>query len=247
VIAADIRGARRRWLASAGGALVITAALAFFFTLPLMQPVALTVAKPAPALRKVEIAKASSLDPALADEAAIKDQKPLFLPTERNVSLRAPRRPEAGRSVLDLDASRLSFGDAELKLNLPAPEQVPEKPAHVVLTDPAAAPLHGFGQANVRIDALKPRGGFVEVVDTATNRRVLAEALKPDAKPPTERPWRPMEFLARVEPSGLIGSLVITSRSDVEEVDNFFRIYLSRTYRIGERLPPGFYRIVVGP
>jgi hypothetical protein len=56
-----------------------------------------------------------------------------------------------------------------------------------------------------------------------------------------------MEFVAAVDPAGLVGPLVPTVRSGVEEVDNFFQNYLARTLRVGERLAPGFYRICVGP
>jgi hypothetical protein len=45
----------------------------------------------------------------------------------------------------------------------------------------------------------------------------------------------------------LIAPLTLTTRSGVEEIDNFYRNYLVRTYRVGERLAPGFYRITVAP
>jgi len=44
-----------------------------------------------------------------------------------------------------------------------------------------------------------------------------------------------------------VGDLVLTSSSDSEEVDSFFRSYLVKTFRLGERLNPGRYRILVGP
>jgi hypothetical protein len=76
---------------------------------------------------------------------------------------------------------------------------------------------------------------------------VLAETLPAEVAPPTTKAWQPMEFLAAVDPAGLVGPLVITEDSRVEEVNTYFRKYLAQTYRIGERLPPGFYRIIVGP
>jgi hypothetical protein len=59
--------------------------------------------------------------------------------------------------------------------------------------------------------------------------------------------WAPLEFLATVEAAGLVAPLTLTGRSGVDEVDAFFRNYLVRTFRLGERLPPGFYRITVSP
>ena len=36
-------------------------------------------------------------------------------------------------------------------------------------------------------------------------------------------------------------------RSDVDAVDAYFERYLTDTFRVGDRLAPGFYRIRVGP
>jgi hypothetical protein len=245
----ELVGTKRRWLASAAGAVVIVAAGLLLMRVPAPPPAPLaTGSTPSRATRPaVELAKAGAVGQALTEEAVLHDQRPLFLPTERNVALRPPRRPEAGRTVLDQDASHLVFGAAELKLGLPQPEIVAEKPAEVMLKDAAPTPLHGFGRANPDVQPDAPRGGFLEVRSTATNRRMLAFTLGIDAKPPTERPWKPVEFLVRVDAAGLVGPLTITVRSDVEEVDRFFRNYLGGTFRIGERLPPGFYRVVVGP
>jgi hypothetical protein len=69
-----------------------------------------------------------------------------------------------------------------------------------------------------------------------------------DAKPPAStRPWDPMEFVAAVDAAGLVGPLVPTARSGVDEIDAYFGHYLADTLRVGQRLSPGFYRIVVGP
>jgi hypothetical protein len=56
-----------------------------------------------------------------------------------------------------------------------------------------------------------------------------------------------MELFAAVDAAGLAAPLLVTEGSRVDEVDAHFRKMLAQTYRIGERLPPGFYRIVVGP
>jgi hypothetical protein len=68
-----------------------------------------------------------------------------------------------------------------------------------------------------------------------------------DARPPAAAQWRPMEFIAAVDPSGLVGPLVPTSRSGADDVDTYFGHYLADTLRVGQRLAPGFYRITVGP
>jgi hypothetical protein len=47
--------------------------------------------------------------------------------------------------------------------------------------------------------------------------------------------------------AGLAGPLVVTESSRVEEVDVHFRRQLRQVFRLGERLAPGVYRVVVGP
>ena len=42
-------------------------------------------------------------------------------------------------------------------------------------------------------------------------------------------PWQPMEFIAAVDPAGLVGPLVPTARSGVDEVDAYFGRYLADT------------------
>ncbi len=56
-----------------------------------------------------------------------------------------------------------------------------------------------------------------------------------------------MEFLAAVDPAGLVGPPVLMLRSDAADVEAYFGRYLADTLRVGQRLSPGFYRICVGP
>lgn len=250
-MSATLVGNKRRWIAAAAGALVVMLAMLSLLRVP-TEPVppfvSLSVSVPNTGRMAIQLTNAGGADQRLTDEASMHDQIPLFLPTSRNVALKPPPRPEAGRVLLEQEVSRNSFGSGELRLNLPAPEVVAERPVEVMLAGAPAVPLYGFGRSKVTPEAPPPHGAFVEVFSVATNRRVLGpEALGVDAKPPTERIWRPLEFLARVNATGLAGPLTLTVRSDVEEVDKFFRNYLGETFRIGDRLPPGSYRITVGP
>jgi hypothetical protein len=173
------------------------------------------------------------------------DQTPLFLPTDRNVAVPRIRRPDMGQSVLEQDAVRVTFGEADLKLALSNPVEIAVMPAEVMLND-AVTPWYGLGQGGLSGAPLPARGGFVEVRNVGTNRQIMGEPLL-QAKPPAGKPWRPMEFLAAVDAAGLVAPLVISERSDVEEVESYFQTFLTKTFRIGERLPPGFYRVIVGP
>jgi hypothetical protein len=246
-MSAEVVGAKRRWLASAGGAFVVAALVVLLLRVPYVAPPMTEPVRTQRPVKPVEVARAGGADRTLNDEAVMHDQAPLFLPTRRNVTFRPPPPPEAGRTVLDLDDKRYSFGEAELRLNLPPAKHVPETPTEAMLTENSAAPLFGFGRSDQAVTPLPVRGAVVEIRSSGTNRRVLVQMLGIEAKPPTERAWRPLEFLVCVDAAGLVGLPVLTEGSDVGEVDKFFRNYLAQTFRVGERLPPGFYRILVGP
>lgn len=235
-------GHGRRWAISAGGAAALTVlALLVLQTLKLPAIEAPVRAKPTP----IELTR---VNPQVNKAALLHDQIALFLPTERNVTMKPVARMEAGQGLLQHDTGRpMPFGDAELTLHLPPPVVVAAKPETVILDDAAPTPLLGFGRIDSREPALPSRGAVVEVRSNRTNQRVQLWFLPPEARPPGAKAWRPMEFVARIEAAGLVGALAIAEHSDVEEAEIFFRNYLAQTYRIGERLPPGIYRIAVGP
>jgi hypothetical protein len=91
------------------------------------------------------------------------------------------------------------------------------------------------------------RGGLLEVIAAGTGERVLTAELPEALLPPGGKAWEPLELLAIVDVAGLAGPLVVTESSRVEEVDVHFRRQLRQVFRLGERLAPGVYRVVVGP
>lgn len=202
----------------------------------------------------VQMARPTEADRVLKDEALIRDLRPLFLPTQFNSSLPEPRR-DAGYTILDEERPRLEFTETELGIakGLPPAATLNGRAAEkargldVLAPEDIAVGLTGFGRQERVVERLPARGGFVEVVAAATGERVLAEALPPTMGPAAGKAWEPMELFAAVDAAGLAVPLVVTEGSRVDEVDAHFRKVLAQTYRIGERLPPGFFRIVVGP
>jgi hypothetical protein len=183
----------------------------------------------------------------VAEEAKFFDPTPLFLPTEWNAdqhALPANVLRDPGQMFQDFP-SRLIFKEEGVELSFPQMTQVPAHPADALAGLGKRDPYLGMGRTDVAVQELVPRGGCIEVVDAADGRAVLAEAL-PAARPPPGN-WRPLELVAVVNAAGLIGRLSLVERSGVEEVDAYFQNYLAKTLRLGERLPPGFYRISVGP
>jgi hypothetical protein len=187
---------------------------------------------------------AVSLTRVATGEAALLDKTPLFMPTEWNTSQKEVKLPESGGALAPYPA-KWNFAVSELKLSLPSPVAVPDNAAEA-LAIPPPGPLFGaMGRGDAVPVRLPPRGAFLEVVTAGGGRRVLGEAL-PGARPPAGGNWQALEFLAAVDAAGLV-SLDLTARSGVEEVDAYFSRYLAQTLRIGARLPPGFYRMCVGP
>ncbi len=187
-------------------------------------------------------------DKLLKEETMLRDPTPLFLPTAWNAAetgLPADLQREPGAEFRNYPA-RLQFGEAELKLNLPAAVPIPEHPAEGLALDKPERPLGGFGETDASVAALETRGGFVEVTGAADGRVMLAESLRL-ARPPGEGNWQPLEFLVTVDAIGLVQPPVLTESSRVAAVDNYFQDYLGNGLHIGERLPPGFYRVAIGP
>lgn len=242
---------RTRWIVAAIGAALVMGLLAPLFLLPRVGGFAVpAVSMPPP----VKLADPSPTNPLLREVTAMRDLAPLFLPTERNAGLTRLPRPDVGRTLLDMEAAKFSVAEAEVRFerDLPAGD-LGGKPVTVArpldaLPPPASAPgMLGLGRSDVPVEPLLARGAYVEVVAIRTGEFVFGESLAVAVKPATDKPWGPIQFLANVDAAGLIGPLILTERSGAEEVDQHFRNYLAQTYRIGQRLAPGIYRVTVGP
>lgn len=240
-MAEPLQGAKRRWGISIGIASVVMAGL-----LVLLRDPKGPQDRAVDAAAKRTVTLVSTTDKAVNDETVLLDPTPLFLPTKWNATQKEIAPPEVGGRFQGYDAPKFSFGENELKVGLPSPIKVPAGPAEAVAADAPMSVLVGFGRNEGPSVAQAPRGAVVEIVAAATGRRVMAPQTIP-AAPATKGAWQPVEFLAGVDAAGLVGPLVITSRSGLDEVDGHFATYLTKTLRIGERLAPGFYRICVGP
>lgn len=184
----------------------------------------------------------------LREEATLRDPTPLYLPTQWNAgenAVPATARLDPGRQFHDYPPW-LVYKENELALNFPPPVAVPKRPADAFAVDKPSAPYAGLGQVDSKIQPLAPRGAFARVVSAGDGRQALAEPL-PDARPPGDVPWEPLEFLVAIDTVGVIRPPVLTASSHVASVDQYFQDYLTRTLHVGERLRPGFYRVSIGP
>lgn len=184
----------------------------------------------------------------VADEAFYYDPSPLFLPTEWNAnqkSLPASVLRDPGQMFQDY-SSRLVFKREGLALDFPSTVLVPGKSSDVISTVDEVGRMRGMGRDDMTVEALPARGAYLEVVEVNSGRRVLAEAL-PRADLQVADTWRPIELLGAVNPAGLISRVSLIQGSGVDEVDDYYRDYVASVAHLGEVLPPGFYRIFVGP
>jgi len=227
---------RAAWAWATGAGVLVLVGLAYLVRVPVESAATRPTGQPVVAL----------VDPVATRATMLRDPTPLFLPTEFNSSRQEYVAVEPAGAFAGFPAQYV-FEATQLVLRLPAAEAVPASPAEALAGDPLGAPFVGFGRGNLVIQPVAIRSAYVQIMESGTGRLVYGAAIT-DARPPDSSvPWQPMEFLAAVDAAGLVGSLVPTARSGVDEMDAYFSRYLADTLCVGQRLSPGFYRISVGP
>jgi hypothetical protein len=186
------------------------------------------------------------------------DPRFLFLPT----SLSVVSNPHLGSGIADkfpalTSPSDLTFQPRDLRLEkLPPPVKMPSDPAAALEANPPGNLAMGMGRVDQTPPRLEARQAWVEVVAPSTGKVLLRQTLPVGALPDfPASDWGPAFFSATVNASGLVGSVVpmpaptasepfasLDSDSQ-EQLANF----LEAKMFLGQRLPPGFYRISVGP
>jgi hypothetical protein len=195
----------------------------------------------------VQLAGASgaTADRVLQDRAEFFDPTPLFLPTARNAGqggLPARLVAQPGQ-IFGEFAAKWSVAEVGLPSYgadaVTAPEGLVD-----VMARANEAPFAGLGERGAPARRVAARAAFLEIKSMQGNT-LIAGPLPAAGVPRND--FAPLEFLATVSAAGLVGEPLLVSGSGAEDVDNFFRDYLAKTFRLGERLAPGVYRVVVGP
>lgn len=189
-------------------------------------------------------------DHGLVQQVELSDPKPLFLPTEINSSapaLPASFRREPGRALKTIPP-KLTYAPYEMKIVLPEPIPTPTDAVQAARIGDTPNPFFAFGRISFPYTPLSPRLAMLEVLQARTGRKILSAPL--NAMPTEKFPavdWQPFEMVVAVETAGLVGEPTVTSGSGFEEVDRYFRDLLLQHFRLGARLPPGFYTLHIGP
>jgi hypothetical protein len=239
----EIEVKRRVWVGLALGAIATVAWWSWTRArLPIMGKEAAKTAHPL-----VRLAGAGTVtgDEVLREKAELMDPTPLFFPTQWNYGqrpLREGRLNQLGQ-VFGSFEPKLTVGEQNIANYGAEAAPVPEKLVDV-LVQGNEAPFAGIGQIDAPRSTLAVRAGYLEVRDQKNGNIVISQQLSGIAPPRSD--FAPVEFLVVVGSAGLIGEPILTSDSVWDEVEIFFRAYLVKSYRLGERLRPGQYRVSVG-
>jgi hypothetical protein len=226
--------------------LVVSAVIAGWWqwnrTMPVVNAVAPGTLSP---LVRVVSADAATPDQVLRERAELLDPTPLFFPTEWNYGQQPPRADSLKQpgQVFGSFEPKLTIGEQSMAPFRLEGAPVPEKLSDV-LAQGSEAYFDGMGQIDRERTTLTIRAGYIEVRDLKNGNIVISQSLSGINSPRAD--FAPVEFLVTVNSAGMIGDPVLTSGSEGEDVDNFFRDYLVQSYRLGERLRPGTYRVLVG-
>lgn len=248
---------RRRW---AGWWVAVLAVIFFAAALvALLRPPGPGMKAPAkPKIApKVEVARLGegTVGRLLREQAAIFDPTPLFLPTKWNAGqqpLPASVEHQPGQ-IFESFQPQLVFEKSRLDLPIPPPHVLPKSPIDL-LKQPSRDPFLGFDRQDQKLVPLPARYGIVEVIRAEDGKLIFSQGLgKPIVAADNSSNWQPMEFLAVVTVTGLLGRPVMLPREGLpgnaatENMVSDLRHYLSADLHLGERLEPGIYRVVVGP
>jgi hypothetical protein len=185
-------------------------------------------------------------DNVLRERAEYLDPTPLFFPTEWNFgqgALKEGVKPEPGQIFGFVDP-QFVFGDQDIKPYNAEPIAPNGRLADVVQSG-NEAPFAGIGTKEIQPVILPERGGFLEITNLRDGKTILSQTLTDI--PGIGSDFVPLEFLVTVGASGLISDPVLMTGSGREEMELFLLTYLAKSFRVGDRLAPGMYRILIGP
>jgi hypothetical protein len=234
------------WIQVSAAAAVLVVGVVAWLQIPVSTPAPKADA-PMPVLGFMRLDPAAHAE-VMAEQLAAYDPTPLFLPTAMNSgqkTLFSEERTNVDGPFGTLPA-QLVFSKDKANLVFKPIVDVPSGPVQgLALTDLRAFSLV-IGRTDGAGEALPSRAGYLEVARTGDGRVVLSLSLVETANRP-QGDWQPMELQGAVSRFGLVGGLVVTVSSGSDVIDDYFSAQLTKTLRVGERLPSGFYTFRIGP
>lgn len=189
--------------------------------------------------------KQSNQEQVLSDQALIFDSEPIFLPSDWNSSPKILDKEE-DEPLFKNFAPHIALYDYKT-LFTGIDQGLSSLSSIDILNSRFINPFNGIGQQSVDFSPLKIRTAFVSI--KSLNDFEIVQSYEIDEKPDFEisaELWTPIEFLLIVDESGPITPLLITEGSGIEEIDNFFKSYVSKQPKLNS-LSAGYYEISVSP
>jgi hypothetical protein len=234
---------RRVWISAAG---VVAATAAWWLWSRASSSEAARGAAPKRPFVQLADGSAGAGDRILREQAELLDPTPLFFPTKWNYG-QGPLRGDVAREPLQVFGSfdpKYVYADENMKAFGLERSPLPQRPSDLLALGDEI-PFGGFGQIDVPRRPLPERRGYLEVRPLGSPNIIISQRLA-DVEVP-RRDYGPLEFLVVVSRYGLVGEPVLAAGSGSDEVDAFFSSFLVKTFRLGERLEPGRYRVLLGP
>jgi len=206
--------------------------------------VAVAPVKPVPSRPSIVLAATMKgpEDSALREQAEYLDPTPFFFPTKWNFAPENITRQPG--EIFTWIEPKLVFSEQNIK-SYSAESATDAANLAEIVKSGNEAPFAGLGERDVGVDALAERGGFLEISSLRDGKIVIAQKLEKIAG--VEPDFSPLEFLVSVGPVGLNADPILMSGSGREETEVFLRTFLAKSFRVGQRLAPGRYRILIGP
>lgn len=250
----NIRGASKRWVFAFS---VLAVLLLLGFSLVLRTPDTPPEVRRNPKAASVALTSleenpsAGSALQAVREEALLRDPTPLFHPTPLNSAQSV--RPESmlrepGDSFAGFEP-RSFFDSGALSLRLPDPVSLPSGPAADLVRVQSDHPFLGLGSVDPEPLHLRERKVHLEIYAADQGNLMMAVDVE-DIPLPGGLDWAPCELVARTDAAGLVGLPPVVTSSRSEQVDRLVHEYLEKhwvTFERRAKLPPGAYRILVGP
>jgi len=187
-------------------------------------------------------------DKVVEEQAEYFDPTPLFLPTRRNYQqgeLPAGLVKPPGQVFREFEP-KLNFVESSLPEYGATSEAGENNDLPEVLARGNDAPFSGFGTIDRPSHPLDRRGAHIEIKALKGGLLSISEPVN-EAELPQADYYTPVEFIVAVARAGLIGEPVMIKTSGKDEIDGKLKDYLVNVYRIGQRLEPGKYLVLIGP
>lgn len=191
----------------------------------------------------------TAADAVLQERLRLLDPTPLFLPSSLSSSrldVDLAGREEAG--VLRNYEPRLVAEAWGRGGAAPGMTGTAVGPVEEVVAPEPRLPFLGLGRAQTRPESLSKRWAVADIYTARGRARVGRVFLAPTNRGdfPTSL-WSPLELMVVIAADGVAATPEVVAGSGLSEVDHYMVDAVRSVLGLGGGLPPGTYRLVVGP